>query len=185
MSKNAPTSQMYRSPDEQHTVEFRCAGEVQMSALYFHVIVDDQCLGNRIFGDICVWSPDGRYVALQQWLSTDRTEGPETQLLVVDARQRTECILGRAKGFVTPLAFNDRSIAYRRVGPAGQDDQQEQAFPACEKWRSLDVGEADRPWADGHCVLAPIVFFVLWALPCLLCLVFLGAAALVVWLLLR
>ncbi|MDP6546868.1 MAG: hypothetical protein QGH60_23075, partial [Phycisphaerae bacterium] len=73
------------SPDGKHIIGFAFISEVQMSVWYFGCYIDGRIIKDREFGDICVWSHDGRYFAVQEWLSTNRSRGPDTQILVVDA----------------------------------------------------------------------------------------------------
>jgi len=170
------------SPDAQESVQFLMAGEVQMGAPYFHAHWNGRPLGDRFFGDKCTWSNDGRYFGLQEWLSLDRSQGPETQVLVVDTKNHRECVLARAKGFIIPVEFREQGVMCSAVRYPGKPEEHFVPFPPEREWKAVDLSPPARPWAERHPVAWPPVAFLLWALPWVTVgLLVLALVALIVW----
>ena len=104
---------MIQSPDGRHEAELRYVGEIRFGPPYHSLCVDGISMGGRVFGDAVLWSPDSRYLAVQEWLTTDEAEGPITTLCVVDVVERRTCRLSRADGgFVEPQSFEGGAITY-------------------------------------------------------------------------
>ena len=65
----------------------------------------------RHFGYRSQWSPDSRYLALQEW--REIVEQPDTELGVVDMASGREIRVARAKGgFVEPVRFDGTTLVY-------------------------------------------------------------------------
>src|SRR5690242_13841824 len=96
------------SPDAQHTAQLAVAGEIRFGPLYYSLTVNGYSFGQRIFGDAHLWSRSSRFLAVQEWLTLDYSEGPITALVLIDMRARQTATLARAtKRFLVPTAFED------------------------------------------------------------------------------
>ncbi|WP_253272487.1 hypothetical protein [Pectobacterium brasiliense] len=51
--------------DRQHTAMLICVGEIRFGPPYFSLSIDGSDLEGRIFGRKLLWSPDSRYLAVQ------------------------------------------------------------------------------------------------------------------------
>jgi hypothetical protein len=102
------------SPDAQHTAHLVLAGEIRFGPCYYSLSVDGYSFGQRIFGDAHLWSPTSGFLAVQEWLTLDYSEGPITALVLIDVRHRRAAEVARAtKRFLVPESFEDRILTYR------------------------------------------------------------------------
>ena len=103
------------SPDGLHIAHFVLAGEIRFGPFYYALSVDDYSFGQRIFGTAHLWSHSSAFLAVQEWLTIDYSEGPITALLLIDVRLRRAAALARAtKRFLVPESFDDSTIVYRQ-----------------------------------------------------------------------
>ena len=103
------------SPDGCHCAQLIFEGEVFEGPSYYKVVLDGRVLDQRVFGGSLVWSADSRYLALEEWLSTDRRRGPSTVLFVVDVEGG--CYYNRSKssnGFIYPRRFEGSTLIFMR-----------------------------------------------------------------------
>jgi hypothetical protein len=175
------------SPDGTHVVEFAMGCEVQMSVPFYYLCLDGRWFGERIFGGECVWSADSEYFAVDEWLSTDRRVGPDTQLLIVNVATDKACVLGRTRGgFVHPMGFEGATVAFRQIvcNADGHESKELRAnLPDGENWVSIRFANPRVLFAWKHPILNE---YVLFALTCLGILAALAAVvAGVIWLALR
>ena len=106
---------MVPSPDSVHKAVMRYAGEIRFGPAYYSLIINKISFGERVFGASCLWSPDSRYFAIQEWETIKESDGPQTGLLLVDLPNRRECILSRAeKGFIAPKRFEREKLIYAK-----------------------------------------------------------------------
>lgn len=120
-------------------------GEIPFGPEYYSLAVDGISFGERIFGYSCLWSPDSRFFAIQEWMTNDPKRGPQTRLLLIDVREKAEAAVCSAEtGFVEPRTFSGEKIvclaAYYRPTGSGQlvrsEEWQEITLPSAEHWRS-------------------------------------------------
>ena len=103
------------SPDTQHTAHFAYGGEVRFGPPYFSLSVDAHSFGQRIFGDVHLWSPSSTLLAVQEWLTLDYSEGPITALVLIDLHLGREASVERVvKAFIVPIAFEGPISVYRK-----------------------------------------------------------------------
>ncbi|MEQ9891907.1 hypothetical protein [Pectobacterium aroidearum] len=84
--------------DRQHTAMLIYAGEIRFGPPYFSLSIDGNALEGRVFGKELLWSPDSRYLAVQEWLSTAERDGPQTALLCIDMLEERQCQISQAAG---------------------------------------------------------------------------------------
>jgi hypothetical protein len=105
------------SSDPQHIAHLGYCGEVRFGPPYFSLSVDAYSFGQRIFGDVHLWSRSSTFLAVQEWLTLDYSEGPITALVILDLQLQLgrEASVARAvKAFIVPTAFEGSSIVYRK-----------------------------------------------------------------------
>lgn len=57
------------SPDSQHNASFFYGGDIRYGPSYFSLLLDGRSFGQRIFGDVYLWSPSSTLFAVQEWLT--------------------------------------------------------------------------------------------------------------------
>jgi hypothetical protein len=103
------------SPDEMHVAELQIAGEVRFGPHYYSLRIDGDELGERVFGEACLWSPDSRFLAVHEWLTTSEAEGPKTALVLFDLAEDREVQISWAnKGFIAATSFEGDKILYSK-----------------------------------------------------------------------
>lgn len=131
------------SPDNAHRARLVVAGEIRFGPLYYHLSVDDQSFGNRVFGESYFWSADSQYFLIQEWLTTDYEKGPITQLIIIDVENRKECVLSKAtKGYVIPESLEGAVIIYKKhyYDGSGRAIEYEQNIPSADRW--VEIGDS-------------------------------------------
>jgi hypothetical protein len=128
------------SPDNLRTAILEYANEIRFGPAYYTLKVDDISFGGRVFGNSCLWSPDSRFFAVQEWESTSETPGPKTHLLLLDFETRRACVLSRADGgFIVPKQFDRDKLIYAKKYPArGIENEFEIEFLSLNRWETLD-----------------------------------------------
>ncbi|KAA9001321.1 hypothetical protein FJU30_08885 [Affinibrenneria salicis] len=131
------------APDNQHSAEFIIAGEIRFGPAYFSLALDGLVLPERLFGNEALWSPDSRYLAVQEWLAVAGDRGPHTALLCLDITTQTlRRVSSASGGFITPLRFEaDKLIYHKRYFSAGGERciEYEIAFAALPDWEPLTM----------------------------------------------
>ncbi|NJN36101.1 MAG: hypothetical protein HC794_02405 [Nitrospiraceae bacterium] len=110
----------YPSPNRKTDVYLQYAGEVRFGPAYFNLIVGGTRIRDRLFGGEIFWSNDSKYFAVQEWLSTEESQGPHTRLVLFNAETRQESAVKECMGgFVSALRFYPESFTYQEErGPA-------------------------------------------------------------------
>jgi hypothetical protein len=127
------------SPDGQQHAQYRFAGEIRFGPAYYTLEIGDLAFARRLFGERGLWSPDSRYFAAEEWLSTDESKGPHTRLLVVDISARREFHGGQAiSGFVQPQRFEDTTLLYDKLYYPHQTVEHFSVDLAAANWKAID-----------------------------------------------
>jgi hypothetical protein len=126
-----------RSPDEHHVVRFEYDGEIRFGPPYFRLYVNGRLAPSRIFGDVALWSPDSRRVAVQEWLTLEENGGPKTKLTVFDVTLDVETDVEVVKGgFIEATSLADESITSKATFLAtGCVLHSTHQLPSLEMWR--------------------------------------------------
>ena len=105
----------YKSPGKIHGFDFIFEGEIRFGPTYYKLKLDGKLIKNRIFGFEFKWHPESKYLALQEWLTTDYEKGPITALTIVDLKSRMFAKISKAeKGFINPLKFQNKLIIFEK-----------------------------------------------------------------------
>jgi hypothetical protein len=129
------------SPDNKHNAVLEYLNEVRFGPSYYSLTVDKISFGQRIFGNSYVWSPDSRYLAIQEWETISEERGPQTQLLLIDVESERECVLSRAKrGFIVPKKFEkDKLIYVKKYFVPRTATEFEIEFLTSNRWEDLNI----------------------------------------------
>jgi hypothetical protein len=128
-----------RSPDLLHNVVMRFVGEIRFGPAYYSLVIDELSFGNRVFGNACLWSPNSRFFAVQEWETTSEGHGPKTRLLLIDIIKKREYVLSRAEqGFIEPKKFEDNKLIYeKKYLGQGIVKEFEIEFLSLDRWENL------------------------------------------------
>jgi hypothetical protein len=128
-----------KSPDKPRQVRFCFEGEIKFGPAYYRVQITERVPDDRIYGDAFQWSPNSRFLALQEWLTTDYQKGPKTALRVFDFLAHREAQVSWADGgFITPLRFEDATLVYeKRYLAAGKIAEYEIDLDGLDRWESV------------------------------------------------
>jgi len=132
MNKTEP----YKSPDKQHRIELFLAGEIRFGPEYYSVAVNGHRIKDKIFGRPYKWDSESKYLALQEWLTTDYQKGPITALLIMDLKKNKISKLSIAeKGFIEPIMFDGDKVIYKKeLSERGQSIEYEMDLKDVKNW---------------------------------------------------
>lgn len=126
----------YKSPGNVHGFDFIFDGEIRFGPNYYKVKLDGKIIENRIFGFEFKWHPESKYLALQEWLTSDYQKGPITALTIIDLKTRKFAKISIAeKGFIKPLKFENELIIFAKEYLAsGKTVEYEINYERIENW---------------------------------------------------
>jgi hypothetical protein len=135
----------FPSPDKKHTAVLTHLGDIQSGTGYYSLSVDRYPLAfaNRIFGKFCLWSPESRFLSIQEWKETDGVNSPKSfLLLVIDMLTRRECLIASVdgtKGSIVPEGFIGESLMYAVLyyGVFGTTKSFESRFQYLDGWQTI------------------------------------------------
>jgi hypothetical protein len=135
----------FPSPDKKHTAVLTHLGDIQSGTGYYSLSVDRYPLAfaNRIFGKFCLWSPESRFLSIQEWKETDGINSPKSfLLLVIDMLARRECLIASvdgSKGSIVPEGFIGESLMYAVLyyGVFGTTKSFESRFQYLDGWQAI------------------------------------------------
>ena len=135
----------FPSPNKKHNAVLTYLGETQSGSSYYSLSVDKNPLAfvNRVFGNICLWSPDSRFLVVQEWKETHEVIQPKSYLLlIIDLAARRECIVASvdgAKSNILPEGFIGESLMYKVIyeGQFGTTKNFESKFQYLDGWQAI------------------------------------------------
>jgi hypothetical protein len=139
------TQLTFPSPDKKYNTILTYLGETQSHLSYYSLSIDKYPLGfaNRIFGKACLWSPESRFLSVQEWKDTDGANSPRTYLLlIIDILTKRECLIASVdgtKGSILPEGYIGDSLMYAVLyyGPFGTTRSFESRFQYLDGWQTI------------------------------------------------
>jgi hypothetical protein len=136
---------IFPSPDKKHKAALTQLGETQSGLSYYSLSIDKFPLAfaNRVFGKVCFWSAESRFLAVQEWKETNEATPPKSYLLmVIDVLTRRECLIASvegAKGNILPEGFIGESLMYTVMyyGQFGTTKSFESRFQYLDGWQTI------------------------------------------------
>ena len=136
---------VFHSPNKKHKAILTYFVEVQADQGYYTLSIDGipYSSTDRIFGRVCLWSPESRFLAVQEWKEMDESGTPKfCLLLVIDVLARRECIIAnleRARGNILPESFIGESLMYTVIygGQFGITKSFESKIQYLSGWQSI------------------------------------------------
>lgn len=140
-----PTSLTLPSPNNKHNAVLTYLGEVEPDHGYYSLAVSGfpHVFANRVFGRVCMWSPESRFLAVQEWKEPIEGSPPKLyQLLIIDILTRRECVISNvdgSKGNILPEGFIGESLLYTVIyyGQFGITKNFESRFQYLDGWQNL------------------------------------------------
>lgn len=126
----------YKSPGKAHGFDFILEGEIRFGPTYYKLKLNGELIKDRIFGFEYKWHPESKYLALQDWLTTDYQKGPITALTIIDLKTRKFAKVSKAeKGFIKPLKFENGLIVFEKeYFASGKTVEYEINYEQIENW---------------------------------------------------
>ena len=133
------------SPNKRRKAILTYLGRTQSGHEYYSLAMDGILLSlqNRVFGHICLWSSDSRFLSVQEWKENDAVAGPKSYLLLIfDLFTRRECLVAEVEGNkseITPQGFIGDSLLYTVThdGQFGITKNFESNFQHLSAWQIL------------------------------------------------
>lgn len=133
------------SPNKKYKVILTYIGEIQANQAGYSLSIDGfpYTFGNRVFGKVCLWSPESRFLAVQEWIEIGEDNEPKACLLsIIDMLARRECIIANVegtKGNILPESFIGESLMYTVIyfGQFGMTKSFETRFRYLDGWQTL------------------------------------------------
>jgi hypothetical protein len=136
---------VFPSPNKRHKAVLTQIGEIQADQGYYSLSIEGlpHSFVNRVFGKVCLWSPESRFLVVQEWKEIDESGVAKFYvLLVIDALARRECIIAnveRAKGNILPESFIGESLMYTVIyyGQFGMTKSFESKVQYLNGWQTI------------------------------------------------
>jgi len=136
---------VFPAPDKKRKVILTPLGGTRVDHSYYSLTIDGlpDPSTDRVFGEACLWSPDSRFLVVQEWKETDESGAPRfCQLLIIDVLARRECVIANVegtKGTILPESFIGESLMYTVVyyGQFGMTKSFESKFRYLSGWQTI------------------------------------------------
>ena len=91
-------------------------GDIRYGPSYYRLEILGKIVPDSIFGENYSLLDDGKYVATEEWLTTDYVEGPATRVTIFDLENNLKCSLEKVeKGFVGEFEKLGDVFRYRKM----------------------------------------------------------------------
>jgi len=129
----------FLSPDRKIEGKLIEAGRIRFGPPYFELQIGPYDFSERAFGVCFLWSRNSRYLAVLETLTLDNSDGPNTELLLLDFREERQCPLSKVKGgYMVPLRFAEPLLIYEKQFRGRSEEREfEIEFESLDRWRPL------------------------------------------------
>jgi hypothetical protein len=136
---------VFPSPNRKHKATLTYLGEIGVDHDYYSLSIDDfpHSFENRVFGRVCMWSPDSRFLSVQELKETNEIIQPKSYLLlIIDLIARRECVVASvdgSKSSILPEGFIGESLMYTVIyeGQFGTTKNFESKFQYLDSWQTI------------------------------------------------
>jgi hypothetical protein len=136
---------VFPSPNKKHKAVLTYIGEIRADHGPYSLSIDGfpHSFSNRVFGKVCLWSPESRFLVVQEWKETDEAGVPKFYLLlIIDVLARRECVIANVetgKGNILPESFIGESLMYKVIyyGQFGMTKSFESKFQYLNGWQTI------------------------------------------------
>ena len=136
---------IFTSPDKKQKAVLTPLGTTQSGLSNYAFSIDkyQHSFAGRIFGKVCLWSPESRFLSVQEWKEIEEASLPKFyQLLIIDILAGRECLIASvdaAKGSILPEGFIGESLMYTVIyyGQFGATKSFESKFQFLDGWQAI------------------------------------------------
>ncbi|MCG7563089.1 hypothetical protein [Pseudoalteromonas sp. McH1-42] len=130
-------SQMTRKSKVQYQLNYK--SEVKFGPAYYSLEIEGHKVPTFYYGFERSELLGGRYLAIQEWLTTDYRKGPKTRVAIFDLEKKLVSRLEIVeKGFVSDFRLTEKIFSYRRTYYANaRVVDQEVDWDSIEKWSDI------------------------------------------------
>ena len=136
---------VFPAPNKKHKAVLTYLGETRSDSSYYRLSIDKFPLSfeDRVFGKVCLWSPESRFLVVQEWKETNELNAPKSYLLlIIDILTNRECVIASVeaeKGNILPESFIGESLMYTVIyyGQFGMTKNFESKFPQLNNWQTI------------------------------------------------
>lgn len=136
---------MFQAPNKKYNAFLTYIDEIQTDQSCYSLSIDGlpYSFADRVFGKVCLWSPESRFLAVQEWKEPDEAGEPRyCLLLIIDLLARRECVIANVegtKGIILPERFIGDSLMYTVIyfGQFGMTKSFETKFRYLGGWQTL------------------------------------------------
>jgi hypothetical protein len=133
------------SPNKKRKAVLTYIGATRADQACYALAIDviPNSFADRVFGEACLWSPESRFLVVQEWKEIDESGAPRFYvLLVIDVVARRECIVANVegtKGNILPESFIGESLMYTVIyyGQFGMTKSFESKVQYLNGWQSI------------------------------------------------
>lgn len=128
-----------KSPDGLYTATLSYDSEIRFGPAYYSLRLGQMDLKGMVFGKEMEWSPDSRYLAAVEWMTTDYQEGPITRVALFDMdSNRVSSFKAVNKGFAGNFAFGNGCLAYKKIFKGqGKVEEAEVEIAKISNWEDV------------------------------------------------
>jgi len=136
---------VFPAPNKKHKAVLTYLGETRSDSSYYRLSIDKFPLSfeDRVFGKVCLWSPESRFLVVQEWKEMNELNAPKSYLLlIIDILTNRECVIASVeaeKGNILPESFIGESLMYTVIyyGQFGMTKNFESKFPQLNNWQTI------------------------------------------------
>ena len=136
---------IFSSPDKKQKATLTYLGATQSGLSHYTLSIDKfpHSFADRIFGKVCIWSPESRFLSVQEWKEFDGSNAPKFfELLIIDFLAGRECLIASvdgSKGSILPEGFIGESLMYAVLyyGQFGTTKSFESRFQYLDGWQTI------------------------------------------------
>jgi len=135
---------VFPSPDKKKNATLTYLGATPSGLSYYTFSIDKfpHLFAGRIFGKVCIWSPESRFLSIQEWKEIESNAPKFFQLLVIDFFAGRECLIASVdgtKGNILPERFIGESLMYAVLyyGQFGTTRSFESRFQYLDGWQTI------------------------------------------------
>ncbi|MCJ8503193.1 hypothetical protein [Desulfatitalea alkaliphila] len=131
----------YSSPDKKHLARLIYESEIRFGPAYFRLEINGLIIPGKLFGGKLFWSPNSKYIAAEEWLTTDYSKGPVTRLLLIDLETKKACAFKKIhKGFLKNVEFLCDGIKYiKEYASTGQGTESVVDYANIINWKKVGL----------------------------------------------
>jgi hypothetical protein len=131
----------YSSPNKKHQARLIYESEIRFGPAYFKLEIDGMQIPSKLFGEKLFWSPNSKYLAVEEWLTADYNEGPITRLLLLDLETKKASAFKQIhKGFLRNVEFLSEGIKYiKEYAATGRGTESEVDYLNIKNWAEIGL----------------------------------------------